>query len=131
MIKELFSVCYDYASAYFHQGCVYRWSSQPKLCHAKGAGNILIVAAAEFSHISFTKLNKFSCLLNLRIPQKIMFYEHRKQFVFPEIDAAWRKNQVQRIEEIVPGHSATYNTVSAIDAETNKVINVRVVHVKV
>ena len=60
-----------------------------------------------------------------------MFYEHCKQFVFPEIDAAWRKNQVQRIEEIVPGHSATYNTVSAIDAETNKVINVRVVHVKV
>ena len=60
-----------------------------------------------------------------------MFYEHRKQFVFPEIDAAWRKNQVQRIEEIVPGHSATYNTVSAIDAETNKVINVRVVDVKV
>ena len=30
-----------------------------------------------------------------------------------------------------PGHSATYNTVSATDAETNKVINFRVVHVKV
>ena len=29
-----------------------------------------------------------------------------------------------------PGHSATYNTVSAIDAETNKVINFRVVNVK-
>ena len=65
-----------------------------------------------------------------------MFCEHRKQFVFPEIDAAWRKNQVQEIEEIKkcglvlqlavdgqcdsPGHSATYNTVSAIDAKTNK-----------
>ena len=30
-----------------------------------------------------------------------------------------------------PGHSATYNAVSAIDAETNKVINFRVVYVKV
>ena len=30
-----------------------------------------------------------------------------------------------------PGHSATYNTVSANDAETNKVINFRVVYVKV
>ena len=76
-----------------------------------------------------------------------MFYEHRKQFVFPEIDAVWWKNQVHQIKEIKkcgcvlesaadgqcdsPGHSATYNTVSATDAETNKVINFRVVHVKV
>ena len=29
------------------------------------------------------------------------------------------------------GHSATYNAVSATDAETNKVINFRVVYVKV
>ena len=28
------------------------------------------------------------------------FYEHRKQFIFSEIDAAWRKNQFQQIEEI-------------------------------
>ena len=72
-----------------------RWSSQPKLRHAKGAVKILLVAAAEFSGISFTKLHKFSCLQNLRIPQKTMFYEHRKQIMFPETDAAWRKSQVQ------------------------------------
>ena len=57
-----------------------------------------------------------------------MFYELRKQFVFPEIDAEWRKNQVQQIEEIKKcgrvlelavdrqcdsaGHSARYNTIS-------------------
>ena len=67
--------------------------------------------------------------------------------LFPEIDAAWRKNQVQQIEEIKkcgrvlelavdgqcdsPGHSTTYDTVPAIDAKTNKVINFSVVHVKV
>ena len=63
------------------------------------------------------------------------------------MDAAWRKTQVQQIEEInkygcvlelavdgqcdSPGHSATYNTVSPIDAKTNKMINFRVVHMKV
>ena len=30
-----------------------------------------------------------------------------------------------------PGHNATYNTVSAIGTTTNKLINFRVVHVKV
>ena len=107
----------------------------------------MIVAAAEFAGIGYTKLQKFSSLLNLRIPQKTSFYEHRRQFVFPEIDAAWRKNQLEQIEEIKssgrmlelaldgqcdsPGHNATYNTVSAIDTTTNKLISFRVVHVKV
>ena len=83
----------------------------------------MIVAAAEFAGIGYTKLQKFSSLLNLRIPQKTSFYEHRRQFVFPEIDAAWRKNQLEQIEEIKssgrmlelaldgqcdsPGHNAT------------------------
>ena len=67
--------------------------------------------------------------------------------MFPEIDAAWQKNQLEQIEEIKsfdrmlklaldgqcdsPGHNATYNTISAIDTATNKLINFRVVHVKV
>ena len=62
--------------------------------------------------------------------------------MFPEIDAAWR-NQLEQIEEInssghilelaldSPGDNATYNTVSAIDTATNKLINFRVVHAKV
>ena len=93
------------------------------------------------------KLQKFSSLLNLKIPQKTSFYEHCRQYVFPEIDAARRKNQLEQIQEMKsfgrmlelaldgqcdsPGHNATYNTVSAIDTATNKLINFRVVHVKV
>ena len=44
----------------------------------------MIVAAAEFAGIGYIKLQKFSSLLNLRIPQKTSFYEHCRQFVFPE-----------------------------------------------
>ena len=60
----------------------------------------MIVAAAEFVDIGYTKLQKFLSLLNLEIPQKTSFYEHRRQCVFPEINAAWRKNQLEQIEEI-------------------------------
>ena len=58
------------------------------------------VAAAEFAGIGYAKLQKFSSLLNLKIPQKTSFYEHRRRYVFPEIDAAWRKNQLEQIKEI-------------------------------
>ena len=76
-----------------------------------------------------------------------MYYEHRGNFVFPEIDHAWRKNQKEQIEEIKsserelelsvdgqcdsPGHNATYSTVTAMDTKTNKVLNFKIVHVKV
>ena len=60
----------------------------------------MIVAAAEFVDIGYTKLQKFLSLLNSEIPQKTSFYEHRRQYVFPEINAAWRKNQLEQIEEI-------------------------------
>ena len=94
----------------------------------------MTVAAAEFFGI-------------LKIPQKTLIYEHRRRYVFPEIDAAWRENQPEQIEEIIssgrmlelaldgqcdsPGRNVTYNTVSAIDTATNKLINFRVVQVKV
>ena len=65
-----------------------------------GTGNIMIVAAAEFTGIRYKKLQKFSSQLNFKLPQKTSYYEHRRQFVFPEIDATWRKNQLEQIEEI-------------------------------
>ena len=38
--------------------------------------------------------------MNLKIPQKTSFYEHHRENVFPEIDVAWRQNQLEQIEEI-------------------------------
>ena len=62
--------------------------------------NTMSVAAAEFAGIGYAKLQKFSSLLNLKIPQKTSFYEHRRWYVFPEIDIAWRKNQLEQTEEV-------------------------------
>ena len=118
-----------------------------KMRHTTGTGNIMIVAAAAFPSIGYTKLQKLSSLLNLKIPQETSVYEHHRQFVFPEMDAAWRKNQLEQKEEIKssgrmlefaldgqcdsPGHNAMYNIVSAKGTATNKLINFRVVHAKV
>ena len=76
-----------------------------------------------------------------------MYYDHRANFIYPEIDSAWRKNQEEQVAEITklgkplrlaldgqcdsPGHNATYNTVTAIDTNTNKVLDFKIVHVKV
>ena len=67
-------------------------------------------------------------------------------YVFPEINKAWDEHQKFQISEITasgrslelgldgqcdsPGHNATYCTVSAMDAETNKVLDFKVVNVK-
>lgn len=70
----------------------------------------------------------------------------RGDYVFPEIDKAWKAHQQDIIEEIhhsgrklhlaldgqcdTPGHNASYSTVSALDVCTNKIIEYSIVHVK-
>ena len=67
-------------------------------------------------------------------------------YVFPEIDQAWIREQRNVIESIKrdsrdlylgidgqcdsPGHSATYCTVIVMDTRTNKVADLNVVNVK-
>ena len=123
------------------------WSSQPKLQCTRGAGNLLIVSAAELAGLSITKLLKFSRLMKLQMINETIYYRHRANFVFPEIDVAWQVNQNEQIEEIKrnnrivtlgidgqcdsPGHNATYSTVTAMNINSNKILNFRIVHVKV
>ena len=128
-------------------GCAYRWSSQPKIPHSKGCGNILIPVAAEFAGIAYFKMEKFANILNLKFLKKSVYYKHKGDFINPEINRAWEKNQEEHFEEIretgrtlflavdgqcdSPGHNATYNTVTALDVKTNKVLDFKIVHVKV
>lgn len=128
-------------------GCSYIWSSQPTLSYKKSAGNVLMVAAAEFAGIGFTKLNKFAEVLRLKMFSSTSFYQHRADYVYPEVNHAWQKNQSEQLQEIIssgrslelaadgqcdsPGHNATYNTVTFLDSATNKILDFSVVHVKV
>ena len=121
--------------------------SQCQLLHSRGCGNILIPAAAEFAGIGFTKMKKFASILNLRFIEKTKYYDHCGDYIYPEIDSAWRKKQQEQIQEILeskrslvlaadgqcdsPGHNATYNTVSMLDTETNKILDFKIVHVRV
>ena len=128
-------------------GCAYLWSSQPKIPHSKGCGNILIPAAAEFAGIRYFEMEKLENILNLQFLKKSVYCKHRGDFIYPEINRAWEKNQEKQFEEIresvrtlslavggqcdSPGHNATYNTVTALDVKTNKVLDFKIVHVKV
>ena len=107
----------------------------------------MLTVATELAGISYNKIAKFANILNLKFLSKSMYYQHRSNFVFPEIDHAWQKEQQEQINEIQesgrsidlavdgqcdsPGHNATYCTVTAMDTFTNKVLNFRIVHVKV
>ena len=119
-------------------GCTFRLSSQPKIPHSKGCGNILIPAAADFAGIGYFKMVKFANILDLQFLKKSVYYKHRGYFIYPEINKAWEKNQEEQFEEIresgrtlSPGHNATYRTVTALDVKTNKVLDLTIVHVKV
>ena len=57
-------------------GCAYRWSSQPKIPHWKGCGNILIPAAAEVAGIGYFKMEKYANIINLKFLKKSVYYKH-------------------------------------------------------
>ena len=67
-------------------------------------------------------------------------------YVFPEIDSAWKKHQKEMLREVKvskkpfelsidgqcdsPGQNATYCTVSAMDNKTEKIVDFQIVDVK-
>ena len=92
-------------------------------------------------------MEKFANILDFQLLKKTVCYKHRGDFIYPEINRAWEKNQEEQFEEMresgrtlslavngqcdSPGHNATYSTVTALDVKTNKVLDFKIVHVKV
>ena len=71
------------------------------LPNTRRCGNILIPVAAEFAGIGFTKLQKLTEILRLKFINKTNYYEHRGDFIYPEVHSAWKKkNQRLQINEI-------------------------------
>ena len=79
------------------KGCNYVWSTQPKCGNVKGAGNVTLTAAIEMAGISFTKMEKFAKILNLKFPSRNTYYDIRGNYVFPEIDHSWKKEQQEQV----------------------------------
>ena len=87
----------------------------------------------------------FAYLLNLNFIESSSYYRLRGDYIYPEIDNTWRKHQRKLAQEIIdserrleltldgqcdtPGHNASYSTVSAMDVQTNKIIEFNVIHV--
>ena len=92
-------------------------------------------------------MEKFTNILNLQFLKKSVYYKYRGDFIYPEINRAWEKNREEQFEEIresgrtlslavdgqcdSPGHNATYNTATTLEVKTNKVLDFKIVHVKV
>lgn len=57
----------------------------------------MIPVAAEFAGIGFTKLQKFAEILRLNFINKTNYYEHRGDFIFPEVHSAWKKINVYKL----------------------------------
>ena len=61
---------------------------------------ILIPDAAEFAGIEYFKMKKFENVLNLQFLKKSIYYKDRGDFIYPEINRAFEKNQEEQLEEI-------------------------------
>ena len=68
------------------------------------------VTCAELSAISATKLVRFARLMNMKFIEESVFYRLRGDYVFPEIDKAWRMERACQASSIYstssPGHLA-------------------------
>ena len=74
------------------------------------------------------------------------FYDHQKKFLEPAIISVWKEQQVALLGNCTskgpiiiggngradsPGHSAKYGSYGIIDLETNKVIHIELVQVRI
>ena len=94
-----------------------------------------------------SKIIKFTTLLKLKFISRTTYYHHVGNFVYPEINHAWVKEQALQCEEIEnsgrrlslaldgqrdsPGHNASDCTVTSMDTQTNKILHSKVVDVTV
>ncbi len=122
--------------------CSYRWQSQPTLSGTKGTGNLLLTASVFFSGIHFAKFERFCSNMNLKTISEDTYTSLRKKFVFPVIEKMWIKEQStvltnMKSQEVVelcgdgrcdsPGHSAKYCTYTFLDAQSEKVVDFKVI----
>ena len=118
--------------------CDVEWKSQPTVGKLKGLGNLSLATSIAFSGIPFAKFERFAYLINLKFISDSLYYQLRKEFIFPVVRQKWNKERKRVISLIKsrdvivlvgdgrcdsPGHSAKYCTYTFIETETGQVVD--------
>lgn len=121
------------------------WDSQPFIGKTP-AGNILTSAAILFAGAFPTKVLRVFKSLNCATITAKTFFRHQNLFLQPAVTSVWERHQNTLLTGIKesrgklvlagdgradsPGHSAKYGSYTVIELTCNKVVDFRLVQVK-
>ena len=80
--------------------CDVEWKSQPTVGKLKGLGNLSLATSIAFSGIPFAKFERFAYLINLKFISDSLYYQLRKEFIFPVVRQKWNKERKRVISLI-------------------------------
>lgn len=112
-----------------------KWLSQP-MADETSIGNVALANAIVLSGSTYRKLKDLFTILNVPFYSHTTFYRYQREFVFPAIDIAWKKEQAAIKTSLSgqsvalagdgqfdsPGHSAKYCTYSMMDLMSKKIV---------
>lgn len=124
--------------------CDVDWKSQPTVGSLKGLGNLFLATSIAFSGLPYAKVNRFAWLINLKFISDSVYYQLRRDFIFPVVRKRWSYERKQMIKLLQsrdliilvgdgrcdsPGHSAKYCTYTFIETATSKVVDTIIIPV--
>ena len=121
------------------------WESQPYI-GTLPAGNILTSAAILYSGSLPAKALRMFHVLKCATVSAHTFYRHQREILLPSVDRVWERHQLSVLQSIAdqktnlflsgdgradsPGHSAKYGSYTVIDMFSQKVVDFKLVQVK-
>ncbi|KAJ8017869.1 hypothetical protein HOLleu_44465 [Holothuria leucospilota] len=121
---------------------VMKWVSQP-LVGKMPVGNLLTAASITYSGLTYQRMASFANFLNLKIFSHTIFFNIQRDYLIPEVNSTWLKEQSSLISSLQgkpisivgdgrcdsPGYSAKYCSYTLMDIESEKVIDFELVQV--
>ena len=135
-----------------HQGCEYKWQSQPYLDETsrQPVGNILLSAAILMTGNTYGRVASVAKAANMRFISETTYLSHQKQNLIPVIQDTWKKQKAEVIAEIKkkgpltlvgdsrcdsPGHNAKFGSYTLMEGDndngsgTKKIVSMELVQV--
>jgi hypothetical protein len=121
-----------------------RWASQPTYANLR-VGNLLLASAFALSGNSFTKIGFLFKIMNMKFISKNLFNQYQHFFIAPVIEKYWEDmkqdlwKEREGKEPILssdgrndsPGHCAQYCAYSFADMESQSILQMNIVDVRV